>query len=128
MSDPQTTNGNPPSNSKDLQQEMSENVRKCPDLENALSPQQHTAVRLLILGRSDTSIAKLLNVSPRTLYRWKSHHPLFRLELSRRRQGLWHNSADKLRSLLPKALKILNEHLDDPYDKTRFRAALHTLR
>src|SRR5437762_158682 len=88
MSEPQTTNDKPPTNLNDLQHEMSENVRKCPDEKNALSSKQHAAVRLMILGRSDIAIAELLKLSPRTLYRWKTHHPLFRLELSRRRQSL----------------------------------------
>jgi len=132
MSQPQTTNDNPPTSLKDLPHEMSPNVPECPNEKNEfqmrLTESQLQAIRRIIAGQRDGFIAKHLKISRKTLYRWKTHHPLFRLELSRRRQGLWHNSADKLRSLLPKALKVLNEHLDDRYDKTRFRAALHTLR
>ena len=47
---------------------MSENVRKC---QVKLHTRQINAARMVAWGRSEKDIEKLLDVNPRTLYRWK---------------------------------------------------------
>jgi transposase-like protein len=110
------------------EKQMSQNVSGCPTEKFRLSDKQLAAIDLLASGLSDSDIALAIDINRRTLYRWRQHNPLFQAELNRRRQALWQNSADRLRSLLSPALDILEKQLKDPYDRTAFRAAINVLR
>jgi hypothetical protein len=83
---------------------------------------------LLLAGRRDAQIARKIGINRRTLYRWRKFHPAFRAELARRRESLWHNNADHLGALLPRALKVLSQQLKSNYDPTSFRAAVSVLK
>src|SRR5688572_21855734 len=107
---------------------VSGNVRKCPVSENALTPRQLHAIRLLVAGRKDVNVARELNINPRTLHRWRTRHPAFRAELANRRTSLWDRNADQLGSMISRALRVLARQLRDPYDRTSYRAATALLR
>lgn len=90
----------------------------------ALTPQQETAVDLLATGKTITDTAAAVEVSRQTVSEWLNHHCGFQAALNSRRQELWAGMTDRLRSLLPKALDVVERELDggDP------SAAVHVLK
>jgi len=91
-----------------------------------LSVQQLSAVDLLAAGRSDSATAEILGCHPVTLRRWRALHPAFQAALNSRRAEIWIGAADQLRALLPRALEVLRDSLDDP--ETRLIAAVHLVK
>jgi hypothetical protein len=112
----------------------SKNFRKLPipgessQLEpSSLNDNQHAAIRLLVLGKTLGAVAEAVGVSPRTLYTWRQD-PDFLAELERRREEIWSGAADRLRAMIHPSLDVIEQHLADPYDRSRFRAANSVLR
>lgn len=93
-----------------------------------LSLEQKNAIDLLVTGLSDREVAEKLGVRRETVTRWRLYNPDFRIELDRARYALWGECADKMRSLLPKALRIVNEGLDEKYLPYRLKVALSILK
>jgi hypothetical protein len=94
----------------------------------ALSAEQKIAIHLLLAGQSDQQVAAVAGVHRTTIARWRIYHPLFQTELNRQRQALWHNQADRLRSMLAPALDLLQSHLASPSERSSFRAAVSLIR
>jgi DNA-binding CsgD family transcriptional regulator len=92
-----------------------------------LSDRQRRAVNLLVRGMSATQVAKSIGVDRRTVYRWR-RQGAFINALNRDRKALRRDADDRLLQLLPGALDVLQRHLDDPYDRTAYRAAALLLR
>jgi len=88
---------------------------------------QRAAIELLLAGKSFTAAAQAIGVTRRTLYAWRQDED-FRGELDRRRRELYDGAADRLRALLHPSLDVMEQHLADPYDRARFRAAAAVLR
>jgi hypothetical protein len=107
--------------------EMSDGVRKYPISQNRLSEKQHAAIELLVLGKSLGAIAKVIEIDPRTLYRWRKD-PDFADELEQRRDELWGAAAERLRALVHPSLDVLEGQLHDRYDRARFNAATMLLK
>ena len=78
----------------------------------ALSLRQKNAIDLLVTGLYDREVAEKIGVQRETVTRWRLYDPDFRIELARAREALWSEYADKMRSLLPKALRVLDEGLE----------------
>jgi transposase-like protein len=76
-----------------------------------LSPQQEAAVDLMAAGASVTETAKKLGVARQTTSEWRNHHPTFQATLNERRKELWSSVTDRLRSLLPPALDLLEKEI-----------------
>ena len=106
---------------------MSENVRLCPTWENDLSDKQRLAMDLLASGRSMKDTAQAVGVDHRTLFRWRQDTS-FREALDQRRRELRSIAGDRLGALLEPALDVLEQQLNDRYDRARFRAAATILR
>jgi len=77
-----------------------------------LTPQQCTAVDLLVSGKTLTDTAAALGVGRPAVSDWVNHHPGFQAALHSRRQELWDGGVDTLRGLLPKALEVLKQELE----------------
>jgi hypothetical protein len=90
-----------------------------------LTPQQETAVDLLVSGKTVTDTAAAVEVTRQTVSEWLNHHPGFQAALNRRRQELWVGMTDTLRGLLPKALEVLKSELES---ETPLPAAVHVLK
>jgi hypothetical protein len=90
-----------------------------------LTPQQETAVDLLVSGMTVTDTAAAVEVTRQTVSEWLNHHPGFQAALNRRRQELWVGMTDALRGLLPKALEVLKCALEG---ETPLPAAVHVLK
>jgi hypothetical protein len=118
---------------------VSENFRKLPIPAERSSPeedenpvggvtaQQLVAIELLAIGKALGTVAKAVEVTPRTLYNWRQDD-LFREQLARRQRELWHTASRRLRALVHPSLDIVEKQLRDPFDKSRFRAATAVLR
>jgi hypothetical protein len=88
-----------------------------------LSPQQLTAIDLLITGRSDARTAAAIDVARVTVTRWRLYNHVFQAELNRRRHEVWGAAADRLRATLSKAVRLFQSQLRSKDEFTAFRAA-----
>jgi hypothetical protein len=93
-----------------------------------LSPQQQTALLLLLTGKPDGAVAATLGLHRSTIVRWRLHNPAFRTQLQQRREEIYQAASDRLRTLLMKSLMILNKALHDRHPDKRVDAARHILR
>ena len=113
-----------------MAQAVSENFRKLPVSAanpDVLTDRQRLAIELLLAGKSQTTVAREVAVSPRTLFNWRRDE-MFRVELARRREEVWHGAADRLRALIHPAIDVLEAEVHDEYDRSRVRAAGMILR
>jgi transposase-like protein len=76
-----------------------------------LSVQQQTAVDLLALGNNVTRVAEQVGVARQTVSEWLNQNPAFEAAVNQRRQENWDNASNRLRSLLPNALDVLEQAL-----------------
>jgi hypothetical protein len=76
-------------------------------LTRELTDAQLTAIDRLVTGATDDEAAEAAGVALRTVNKWRTHDPVFVAALNARRRDLWAGSVDKLRALLPEALKTL---------------------
>lgn len=99
------------------------------DTNRRLSIDQLNAIDLLILGKNDTETAKIVGVSRQTVCDWRNNNLEFMRELSRQREALWGAAQDRLRSLVLKAVEVLERDMDAADDPRRqTAAAVHILR
>ena len=84
-----------------------------------LSIEQQNAIDMLVLGKSDREVAEAVGVSRQTVCGWRLYHPQFQAELNLRRRAVWGAAVDKLRSLVPKSLEILERELDRADDPAK---------
>ena len=90
-----------------------------------LTPQQETAVDLLVTGKTVTDTAIAVDVTRQTVSEWLNHHPGFQAAVNSRRQELWIGMTNTLQGLLPKALEVLKCELEG---ETPLPAAVHVLK
>jgi hypothetical protein len=108
---------------------MPENARQCPIPAKSappppsLTPRQQAALVRLLAGEPIALICHALRIDPKTLYRWRHHHPLFVAELTRRQRDLWSDIAADLRTTVAAGVDKIREHLSRPNDLTQLRAA-----
>src|SRR5689334_19627947 len=77
-----------------------------------LTPQQETAVDLLVAGKTIQATAETIDVRRATVSEWVNHHPGFMAALNLRRQECWREVTAGLRALAPKAVGVLATELD----------------
>ena len=94
--------------------------RTKPDTTGQLTPEQETALDLILAGQSDREVACEVNRTRQTICEWR-HNPVFAAALNTRRTELWGHSIDRLRGLLPKALDVLEGALDKGDVRTAWR-------
>jgi hypothetical protein len=78
-----------------------------------LNGKQARAVDLLAGESSDREVADAVSCDPSTVWRWRTRDPAFRAARNARRHEVWENSLDRVRSLLPRALDVVEHALDD---------------
>jgi hypothetical protein len=91
----------------------------------SLSEQQLTAIDLLVTGKNLQETADHVGVQRPTVSQWVNHHPGFQAALNQRRQELWADMVDGLRSLLPQAVQVLQRELEG---EQALAAAVHVLK
>ncbi len=80
--------------------------------QTALTPRQASVADLLATGSSVTAAAEVAGVTRQTASEWLNQNYVFRAELNRRRNELWREHSERLRSLIPKALEVLERQLE----------------
>jgi hypothetical protein len=88
-----------------------------------LSDRQLTAITLLVSGKTDATVAAILNLDRSTVYRWKHHHPAFKASLNQKRTEIAAVASDRLRVLLLQALDYIQRQLHSKYEQDRDNAA-----
>ena len=94
-------------------------------LARELTIAQLNAIDRLAGGATDGEAAEAAGVTRPTVCDWRNHDPVFAAALNRRRLDLWGGAVDKLRSLLPEALKTLEVALTEGRD---WKAAVEVIR
>jgi transposase len=94
---------------------------------NELSERQKNAVELLLQGLSDQEVAAHVRADRSTIFRWRKL-TAFVGELDRQRQLRAERAANQLQSMVPSALKILQQQLESEDDRERLRAVSILLR
>jgi hypothetical protein len=89
---------------------------------------QLNAIDLLVTGKTDTETAAALELHRTTVTKWRLYDPVFQAALNRRRAEVWGAAADRLRSLVPKALDVLAAALERRMGYLDFKAAVAILR
>ena len=120
-----------------LAQAEGESAQNCPNPPSAekssqlhalsLNEKQRIAIEMLAMGRSYVATAKELGIGRRTLFDWRQTES-FQEALRARHRELWGDVTDRLRMLVDPSVEVLVEHLNDRYDRSRFRAATAILR
>lgn len=95
--------------------------------EDRLTPQQCTAVDLLASGHTITSAASQVGVDRSTASGWLNHSAPFQAALNQRRVEAWSAMVETLRSLVPEAVRVLQEELQGQ-GPGRLQAAVHLLK
>ena len=93
-----------------------------------LTVEQLNAIDLPITGISDREVAEKIGVARQTITKWRLYHPQFIAELGRRRQEVWGYSADRIRSMLPHAIEVVERSLDDPENQDRLKLAVEIIK
>ena len=78
----------------------------------ALSPEQETALDLMLAGVPDEQIGQQVGRCRQTICGWR-RDPLFLAALNGRRRDLFGAQEDRLRALLPNALDVLDRQRDE---------------
>jgi len=114
--------------------ESSQNSLKFPTGEKSsqvdppgLNEKQRAALEMIAIGKSFQFVADKLQVDRKTLFNWRQDD-LFQSELRRRHQEIWGDASDRIRMLVDPSIEVLCEHLNERYDRNRFRAATAILR
>lgn len=81
-------------------------------LRRGLSVEQQNAIDLLVTGKTDLETAEAVDVHRTSVTRWRLYDPAFQAAFNARRLEVWGASADKLRSLVPKALDALTTAME----------------
>ena len=82
-----------------------------------LAPEQASAVDLLLAGRSHVEAGDEVGQGRETIDGWHDE-PLFAAALNQRRQRMWGEQEDRLRSLLPRAMAVVEAALDRGDERT----------
>jgi hypothetical protein len=88
-----------------------------------LSNAQCRAIELALDGFRWSQIAQFLDISRKTIWRWKTQNPDFRDALASARADRHDFAAERCQSLAQRASSVLARFLEDPADKNRMRAA-----
>lgn len=86
-------------------------IAKAAEREQGLTVRQRNAAELLSLGHSCSEIAEIVGVSRRQLSVWRKN-AYFEAEVTRLRADLWVDSKNRLRGLLGKAAKVLEQAIE----------------
>ena len=85
-----------------------------------LTPEQETAIELLLQGQTDQAVADAIGRDRTTLWKWRTRVPSFMATLEARRQEVFGTAANRLRSLLDKAIDNIAKDIEDGDVKSSF--------
>ena len=76
-----------------------------------LTEHHFKAINLMLEGHTDSQVAKVVEVAPETISRWKNHQPLFKAELERQRSEILNIFHDKQVELALRALRLVEDEI-----------------
>jgi len=94
----------------------------------SLNISQLNAIDMLVAGRRDDEVAEAVGVSRTTVTDWRNHNVAFAAALNQRRNDVWGTQVDRLRSIVAKAVDVLEEDLNSDDEKLQQAAAIHLLK
>lgn len=94
----------------------------------SLTSRQTKALQAIVTGASDEEAAQTAGVSRETVNRWKHQSANFQAALNLARFSMWQVFENALRELLPKAVGVLRDCLENGEPKMRLKAAEAVLR
>ena len=94
---------------------------------SGLSIEQENAIDLLVQGKTDKETAEAVGVCRQTVVEWRLRSITFREEVNTRRKALWDSQTERLRSLVSKAVDVLEGDLQAEDPRLRQNAAIHIL-
>ena len=97
-------------------------------LPSQLTPQQETAIDLILAGKNDREVAESIGKSRSTINVWRNQDPLFMATLNDRRQQVRGSQLSRLNTLVSDAVDVLQDGLHDEDIKVRIVAAVHILK
>ena len=97
-------------------------------LSNRLTPQQETAIDLIVAGQNDREVAQAVGKSRSTINIWRNHDPLFMATLNNHRQQVQGTQLTRLNTLVGEAVDALQDGLHDEDVKVRIVSAVHILK
>ncbi|MGA2583620.1 MAG: helix-turn-helix domain-containing protein [Tepidisphaeraceae bacterium] len=128
--DPAPESPNPDSPSAHSEEEMLRNVTECDGYTPHpleywvnLDDRQLRAVELIVQGLDDSKVARILDISRMTLWRWKTFNEDYRRALAEARAHVRATATDRYQGLLIRATDTLGKFLDAPEPNHQFRAA-----
>lgn len=95
---------------------------------DGLTLAQQSAIDLLVAGKTDTEAATLLSLHRTTITKWRLYSPDFQAALNIRRAEVWGSAATRLRSLIPQAVNVLAEALENGPEENRVKLAMDLLK
>jgi hypothetical protein len=98
------------------------------DKSGQLSPEQETAIALILTGQTDQAIADAVGVTRQTVNGWRNHHPEFMAVLNQQRAVIWEGHVERLRGLATGAIDTLAAALQDDDPKEQRAAGVHVLK
>lgn len=92
-----------------------------------LTPEQLNAIDLLIFGKTDKEVAETIGVGRNTISKWYKN-AFFTAELNAKREELWKDSKNRLKSLVHEAVNVLSNGLQSSDEKVAVTSAVHILK
>jgi hypothetical protein len=93
------------------------------DPDYQLSPAQCRAIEFVLDGKRWSQIARMLDLDPKTLWRWKTHNENFQQALAAARSDRRGFAVERCQTFATRATDVLGEALTDPAIPNRLRAA-----
>ena len=105
-----------------------QNATKSYNSGRELTIEQQRAIDELVLGKSDQEVADAVGVHRVTVTKWRNYDAHFQAALNVRRRDVFSTSADRLRSLVPVAVEVLEAELKNSENAGRGQLALSVLK
>ena len=89
---------------------------------------QERAIHLLMSGKTDKKVAEDLGLARQTVTNWRNHDSVFIARLNAERKALWSANQERLRSLVFRAVGILESSLESENERIRQSSAVQILK
>ena len=103
-------------------------AKRTPPPEPELTLAQEIVIDQLLAGATDAEAATAAGVTVKEIAAWRASNALFIATTNARRKAIFDARAERFRSLLPKAIDVLEKRIDSADEKVSMTAAMHVLK
>ena len=103
-------------------------AKRTPPPEPELTPAQEIVIDQLLTGATDHEAAAIAGVTTKEIAAWRASDALFIATTNARRKAIFDARAERFRSLLPKAIDVMEKRIDSADEKVSMTAAMHVLK